>query len=308
MESRFNYTLVGIFVIGLIFLFFTGFFWLSIKKHDIAYKTYVVYLHEEVSGLSEHSNVRFNGVSIGFVKTIELDPKNPQLVKLTLELEQKAPITTSTVATLKSQGITGVAYIGLEAENMNSPGLTIGPGEKYPVIPSRPSWFMQISEVLPVITTKITELSDNVNKMFDDKNQKAMSQSLENINKFSKTLSDNSEALDKSMHSLQVTLSHAEVMSKDLPAISKQVQATLSQVRGMSAALEKTSQFADKTMRSGKVAVDNFSAQVMPTAQETMQKLNVIAANLQVLSQQLQRNPSMLIRGKQAAVPGPGEK
>ena len=58
MESRFNYTLVGIFVIGLIFLFFTGFFWLSIKKHDIVYKTYTVYLHEEVSGLSEHSTYR----------------------------------------------------------------------------------------------------------------------------------------------------------------------------------------------------------------------------------------------------------
>src|SRR3990167_1696336 len=105
MEGKINYTAVGVFVIGLMVAGMIIFFWLELRKHDQTYDTYVVYLHEDVSGLSVDSAVRYNGVPVGFVKSIGLVPSNSQLVKVVVSIESDTPINVSTVGTLMSQGI-----------------------------------------------------------------------------------------------------------------------------------------------------------------------------------------------------------
>src|SRR3990167_10024623 len=113
MDTKVNYTIVGLFVILVGAIAVLLFLWLTSLKHRDVYDTYIVYMHEEVSGLNAQSAVRYNGVKVGYVESIRLNPKDPQQVVLTLKIKQGTPITTSTIATLKSEGITGVDYVGL---------------------------------------------------------------------------------------------------------------------------------------------------------------------------------------------------
>ena len=281
---------------------------MSAREHNQVYDTYLVYLHEEVTGLSVQSPVRYNGVPVGFVKNIGLVPSNPQLVKVTLDIEQGTPVNTSTVATLMSQGITGVDYVGLQSQEVNAPPLASRGGDQYPIIPSKPSLLMQLSKVMPEITRKISVLSDSITKLFDQKNRNAFSASLQNIQDFTSTLKSNSARLTNSLDSLQTILKRGRVATKNLPALVEQAQTTLRSVDKTAGAVSKTAGAFAKTAHTGRVAINNLSQQLMPTAQQTMQKLTDAATNLQMLSNELRHNPSMLVRGKVPARLGPGER
>lgn len=315
MEPKVHYTVVGAFVIVLGAALALIFFWLTAVKHDKVYHTYLVYVSEGVSGLTADSQVRYNGVPVGFVRKIELDPSNPQLVRIKLEIEEGTPITTSTVATLKTQGITGVIYVELTAETQHAPLLKARPGERYPVIPALPSLLLQLSEVVPKITKTVTELSDRITALLSVKNTKAITNTLQNIDKFSKTLAKNSKNLDASMQALRVTLDNAKITSKKLPALTDKMDKTLSSITSTSNAVKTTadkfSGAADEmkqTFVNSRSVLSNFNSQVMPSIQQLIMRLNNISSNLQGFSQTLTQNPAVIIRGKTPAAPGPGER
>ncbi len=307
MESKVNYTVVGIFVLLLGLALVAGFVWLSQEKHNAVYEDYLVYLHEEVSGLSEQSPVRYNGVPVGLVKSIRLDERNPQLVRILLSIEKGTPITTSTVATLRTQGITGINFIGLSSETIDAPHLERHPGEQYPVIPAKPSILLELSEVLPRITKKITTLSESITKLLNDKNQKSVQESLEHIAIFTKTLSDNSENLKVSLKSLRTLLSNSAEASKDLPKTLKKLDTSLSAIHQAASRVSVAATQTNKMMQDTRVAVNGVSQQLLPSAQQTLVRLNAIAQNLQHLSEQVAKNPAVILRGSRETSLGPGE-
>lgn len=307
MDSKINYTVVGIFVVGLTIALVVIFLWLTTTRNDKSYKTYLIYINENVTGLTVQSPVRYNGVPVGYVTSIELDPRNPQLVKIVVNIEVGTPITTSTVATLQLQGITGVMYVGLKATSMDAPLLQPESGQKYPVIRAEPSFFVQISEVVPELTKNIQTIGKSVSKLLNDQNQEAISKSLQNIQKFSETLSKNSENLDDIMKKLRITMNNTSEASKDFPRIAKDLKKTIDSISETSDRVGKAANEAQKTFTSGTVVMRDLSTQLLPGTQQLLMHLNNAARNINHLTEDLQSNPSMLIRGKVPAAKGPGE-
>lgn len=238
MQSKVNYTAVGIFVVVLGVFLCVAVLWLGAFGDSKKFNTYLVYVHEDVTGLSAESVVRFNGVEVGYVRSIRLDADNPKLVKLKLSIQPDVKITTSTYAILNAQGITGVVYVNLKAQTETAPPLVAAPGEEFPVIPSHPSLLMQLSEVLPEVATNVKNLSASISQVLDVDNRQSIKESLQNLSLTTKTLSN----------------------------------------------------------------------QILPNAQQAFLNLSKATANLNDLTDELQRNPSILVRGKQPAVLGPGEK
>ena len=308
MDTKVNYTIVGIFVVVLGAAFLVMFFWLSATRHDKVYHTYLAYVHEDVTGLSVQTAVRYNGVQVGFVSAVELDPRNPQLVKLTLSIEEGTPITTSTVATLLPMGITGVIYVGLKALTPRAPLLGAKPGQKYPIIPSEPSFLMQLGKVLPELTNNIKSISNSITKLLSPKNRKTIDQTLANVNTLTKNLADNSTRLDSITKSLQETLTNTATASKQLPDLAARLNQTLDTIQKTSIQIRSITQNANLIMKDGRVVLANVNDQILPNAQQMMMKLNGIMTALQNVTTQLERNPSIFIRGKAAEQPGPGER
>ena len=70
------------------------------------------------------------------VLTIALDRDDPALVRVRIEIFASTPVRTDTIATLASQGVTGVAFIALEggsAEADRLAGRAPGRGSGDPV-------------------------------------------------------------------------------------------------------------------------------------------------------------------------------
>lgn len=308
MDSKVNYTIVGLFVILLGATLVVLIFWLTSLKHREVYDIYIVYMHEEVSGLNAQSPVRYNGVKVGYVQSIQLNPKDPQQVMLVLKIQEGTPITTSTIATLMAEGITGLDYIGLKALTAEAPPLEAKPGEKYPVIPSEPSLLLKLSTALQEVTKTVGDLSANISKVFDEKNREAIRESLANTAKITSTIAENSKNIDAIMVSTKKLLTNSAQASKDLPDIMKQLKATLASVKAVANKLNNAGNSVVVTMRDTRTAVQNVSQQLVPSTQQLLTQLNDVAGNLKQLSAELQHNPSILVRGKYPSPPGPGEK
>ena len=307
MSEKVNYTLVGLFVVIFMFVSVLLFFWMHYKSGRTVYDTYVLYIHDDVTGLAVQSPVRYTGVPVGYVQSIELDKNNPQLVKIFLQIKQDAPILTSTVATLSVQGITGSAYVALDAKTDNAPKLKTKPGEQYPIIQSKPSLLNKITNALPEVADNVQTLTQSINEVLSKSNQAALSQILVNVENFTSTLSSTSPDINKILNSLNTTMANAEKSSKQLPELINKTTQTMKDINQTVNEIQKASVSFKNVLGSAQLLISNTTQQLLPTTSTLVVRLNSLSLSLQQFANELNRNPSVLIRGRQQSLPGPGE-
>src|SRR5258706_10090533 len=112
MESDKRYFVEGLFIIGFVLAAALFAVWLVHAGHrdDVTYR---IRFAESVSGMAEGDPVRFQGVDIGTVKSMAIDPEDPRLVPVDVRLRKETPVKTDTKASLKLKGITGVVFVEL---------------------------------------------------------------------------------------------------------------------------------------------------------------------------------------------------
>jgi phospholipid/cholesterol/gamma-HCH transport system substrate-binding protein len=195
METKVNYTVVGIFVVMLFSAIIFSVIWLSAGFSSQGYNIYKVYMSESVSGLSIDSDVEFNGVDIGNVTNMHINKRNPRLVELLLKIQSGTPITEGTRATLKAKGITGTAFIALQDKGNDLTPLSKAPGESYPVIKTAPSLFLRLDTALSDLATNMKLITAEVKTVLNAQNQKAFKQTLINMRNITNTIAANNQQL-----------------------------------------------------------------------------------------------------------------
>ena len=286
MESQTNYTFVGLVVLILTASLLSAGMWLSIGLDRKQYKMYTVYVGEAVSGLSDDSVVKYNGVKVGLVNKIEIDQFDPRKVKIQLKIEDGTPITSGTEATLINQGITGVTYLGLSTKSATLFPLQKKKGEPYPVIPYKPSF-------LSMLETSVEDISTSLKQVFSDENSQAFKKTLAHIEVITHAIAKNEENLNKSL--------------QNLPELISDFKVGISKFSEMSVSMSQAGAQVGTTMRSGKIAINKFSEQTLPPINILLSRMDVIAANLEKMSAELRQNPSIIIRGTVPPKSGPGE-
>ena len=297
MEAKTNYTMVGLAVIILTGALLASMLWLSVGFDKKKYSLYAVYIHEAVSGLNPESPVKYNGVQVGSVLKIGLSHIDPQMVKLLLSIEAGTPITTSTRATLISQGITGTTYVGLSANSSDLTPLLKSPGEPWPVIPAKPSLLNQLDKTVKEVADNISSLSVKVKTVFDEENTRNLKKSLANLQKFTHEIADHSKNIGSS-------LKNADELLRNLADASKNLN---SKINRLTNEISNAGQNVSTTMRAGKTMLNKISQQTIPPAVVLIHQLNNIAGNLEKVSNELRQNPSIILRGTSPPPPGPGE-
>lgn len=300
MGNRINYTMVGLFVVILTIALIVIGLWLYNSRDKKFYDFYTVYMNESVSGLSIHSQVDFNGVTVGYVKSIKLNYADPQQVDLILAIERGVPITTSTVATLRTQGLTGLTYVSLTAKTSTAELLAATNKPPYPIIKSGPSLFMRLDTIMAEATNGIKVLTANVSELINQKNVKTFDEILQNTKAVTQTLAENANQIKSSITAANTFFNNSATASRKFPALVEQMQTA-------TAALDKAGQSTTSTMQAGHVAIENVMQQTLPSMSEALSRLNDILNNVQNISQKVQHNPAILIRGELPAPQLPGD-
>lgn len=307
MEAKTNYTIVGVVVLILLVGLLSAMLWLSVGFNQKSYSLYTVYLHEAASGLSKDAPVKYNGVQVGYVKEIKLNENDPRQVEITLSIEDGTPITTSTSATLISQGITGTTHIGLSAGSADLTPLVKMPGEPYPVIPARPSLFNQLDSLLKEVSESVNNVSVQAQHIFNEENAKHITKILANTEELTTVVANNSKDLTASIKNANVFLDNLAQASRNFPKMFKELESGVAKFNVMADNLSKAGTSVSKTMGTGRSTLDKMSQETLAPAAILLRRLNNISANLEKVSSEMRQNPSVVIRGNAAPKPGPGE-
>ena len=308
METKVNYVIVGLFVLLLSAAMIAGVLWLSAgKQYNRVYDTYVAYMHESVSGLNQNAPVKYRGVNVGQVKVIALDKSNPENVRLVLKIEQGTPIKEDTVAILKAQGLTGIAYVDLSGGSRNSPLLKPSDSPPYPEIKTGLSLMGRLDISLTGLLISFSKTAESLNDVLDEGNRLALKKTLTNISALTGTLAARKAELDKAIINSSITM---ENMAK----ISSQLETTIDRVGHSAEAIEKMAKDATNTSASVRKTIDGmgpdakrFSEEGLPELERLIVEMRELSVSLQRVTHQVEQNPSILLRGKEARQRGPGE-
>ncbi len=190
METDKHYFSVGLYIIG-ITLVAAGFaIWLAgtSRSDDVLYR---IYFSESVSGLIKGGAVKFRGVDVGAVDTIQIDTKDPSQIRVDVKLQRSAPVTTQTKASLKLAGITGAVFIELAGGTPDAKLLRkVTPDGMVPIIPSEVSGIAAVVNQLPAIMDKLSRFTDQMNKLASDENVESLNMLLGNTTDISSDVRD----------------------------------------------------------------------------------------------------------------------
>ncbi|MFJ4157165.1 MlaD family protein [Pseudomonas sp. NPDC090233] len=254
METRAHHVLIGLVTVLVVVGAMLFGLWLTKSSVDDAFKDYEVVFNEAVSGLSRGSPVQYNGIKVGDVSTLRLDPKDPRRVLARVRLSGDTPVKEDTQAKLTLAGVTGNSFIQLSGGTPQSPELK-GKDGKLPVIIASPSPISQLLNDSSDLVTNINLLLHNANQMF----------STSNIDRLSNTLA-NLEQTTGAFASKKGGISDA---IEQLAQVGKQANATLAETQAL--------------MRNANGLLGTQGKQAIGSAEQAMQSLADSAATINSL-------------------------
>ncbi len=322
MESRVNYTVIGIFVVVFTVSLVSFGLWLGKHNQDERhYRRYNVFITESVSGLAPEAAVKFHGVDVGKVESIRINPLNSEEVELVLKIKKETPIKTNSSAMLKFYGITGLAFIEITGGSQNAP-LLLSDGKSMATIPTSPSLIKRLDESLSNVASKLSASLDRADTLLSDKNVENISKSLEHLSALSaqmegyqsqiKTLLEQGIALEHnasaSLEAIKGAASSAKTASEGINTLTQtKIVKTLE-------SLEATSKESRSLIRHIETSLNRGDYDLRSLAQPSADELNVMLEHTRTLSieaeqtlKSLRESPSDLLFKKTSPKPGPGE-
>lgn len=302
-----NYAVVGAFVLILSTAIIAGVLWLASggafqKKFDL----YLAIEDESVAGLNLNAPVKYSGVDVGKVQEIQLDPTNPGRVRLLFAIERGTPIKEDTVAVLKTQGLTGIAYVELGGSTKEALPL-LAHGEEYPVIRTKPSLSTRLETVLTSVLEKLDHTTSNIDSLLSKDNQQALQSALTDIATIAHTVAARKNTIDAGITSAARTFDNTDRATRKIEPLINQITQTAEAIEKTSKEATVAINNANQTVNSVGSDVSRFTTESLPEVQRLLGELNVLAASLRRLSEQTERDPASLLRGRSNVPEGPGE-
>jgi phospholipid/cholesterol/gamma-HCH transport system substrate-binding protein len=153
----------------------------------------IVRFEGAASGLRLGAPVTFNGVRIGEVSRLDFDRSNLDAVNAHLDVDAQAPITSTTQASLESQGWLGNAFIALSGGDQNAP-LDRKHGDPILLAQTNKGLGQEARETLTALRALATDNADGIRD------------SVSNIRNFSDVLARNGERVENIIKGLEKTL------------------------------------------------------------------------------------------------------
>ncbi len=309
METKVNYAMVGMFVLALGAAFIAGILWLAGglggKKDYVFYQSIV---NESVAGLNIDAPVKYLGVDIGKVRTIKLDPVNPQQVKLIFAIEKGIPIKQDTQAVLKTQGLTGIAYVELSGGAPDSPVLVAKDEGQLPMIPNRPSLSRRLENVLTTTLANLDRTTAAINDLLDEENRAAFKRILVDTSLLMHSVSEQRSVIATGLVNAAKTADNTARATQQLDPLMIRLTKSATSLEKMSKDVSATTTKVSATFGNIDNGIGKITGETLPEMNRLLGELGLLATSLQNLTEQTERNPSSLLWGQRPVAPGPGEK
>ncbi|MDB5523816.1 MAG: mce related family protein [Rhizobium sp.] len=232
METKANYAIVGFFTVVVMLLAFGFVYWMSVYGREGKMERLIVRIPGSANGLSVGSPVRFNGIPIGSVRALDFDRNDPAFSLAVTEIRSDSPVYPTTKAVLEVQGFTGAAYIELSGGNPKDEPILITASKagKVATIRAMQSGVTNIVATAGEILNK-TDKTLVILQEFISDNRKPLTNTIANVEVFTKALKDNADGIDKFLESVSS-------LSGTIKTLSGRLDSTLAAAEGLIKAVD----------------------------------------------------------------------
>ncbi|MFN3750118.1 MAG: MlaD family protein [Thiobacillus sp.] len=205
METEGRYTLVGTLVLAVIALMAVAIVWLAGAADHIAYQTYTLYFKQQsLDGLAVGSPVKMRGIKVGVVDSYRFARGGDEAVSVIARIDEGVPVHQGALAYIKRNLVTGIAAIEIDNGPSDSPLLDRAPpGERYPVIAEGRSDIDKVATAFSRLSVNGAQVLEKMNALLSDENQRAITQTLANLNALSAHLVANKHSLDAAVQGIR---------------------------------------------------------------------------------------------------------
>ena len=281
------------------------------------YAKYRVLTQDPVSGLIPDAPVELHGVEVGRVDRVEL--VDARTVEIQLRLHRSTPITIGTVATVTSRGLatrgfTGYVYVALEDSGYDTGPLAATAEDSAPSIRSAPAHSVSLDTTINRVREDVQRMSELLGDVLDERTIGSLKQATENMQSVTQTLALNSDRLTaiianaerlsgamdtRTVRSLQQSVANLQAITGTLASNNDRLATIMANAETASGQL-------NPLLQSGHEAVDSLYTELIPEAYNTLAGLQSLSTSLNNTVSKINRDPSVLLRGR-VSPPGPGE-
>lgn len=309
METRAHHVLIGAFALLVVALAAGFALWLGKGAIDREWNVLRVVFQESVTGLSVGSAVQYNGIQVGEVRRLELDPEDTRKVWATVRVDAAVPVRRDTEARLAFTGLTGVAIIQLSGGSREAP-LLRGTESAPASIVASPSAIARLLSSSEDLASTGSELLVRLKRLLSDENVLHVSQTLEHLATVSATLARSEQDLGRmlaqlakasqrlsglldaaegSLRRMDEGLGRAErQLSRDWPRLVAQIEDSL-------AAVQEAGNQAAGLLGENRAALSDFSQQGLGQLAPALAELRATLETWRRLGARLEEDPSGLV-------------
>jgi phospholipid/cholesterol/gamma-HCH transport system substrate-binding protein len=296
MERDAHYAAVGIATIALLAALAVFSIWLARLQFNSDYDVYDIVFYGPVRGLSEGGEVHFNGIRVGEVTDLNLDPNKGDQVIARIRVDGTTPVRVTSRAQLEPQGITGLNYIQITAGNPNSAILKDQyPDNVVPVIQSQPSPIAELLSGSGTVLAQTVDALNRINRVLSDDNVRSFSTSLKNF----ESLSTELEARKGMLQQLEQALTRANSAVAEYEALAVSTRGIVEgdgkqAVANINAAAQEARTAVSTINRIATGAegpVNEFVTTGLPQMQQAIQGLEDATRSLEGLIDEVRSSP-----------------
>ena len=221
METKANYVTVGIITLLLIAAAFGFVYWTARPNQYGDTAPLQILIPGSAAGLDRGSAVMFNGVRVGQVERVFIDPNQPGLAIAEAKVDRLTPLTKSTTANIVIAGLSFAANIDLKGGNTAEPNLLAQAAEQGTVaqISANPSSVTNLTDTAQQLMTRADKMLARLEEVVEEVRE-AVANTVKNAETFSKALADNAQGVDDFLESVGS-------LSESLKSVSGRLDTTL---------------------------------------------------------------------------------
>lgn len=271
-------------------------------------REYVLVSRGTVNGLNVQARVRYRGMAAGTVSAIDIDPADARNLLVRIRLRADLPVTRGTRATLGTQGVTGLAFIQLDDRGADPAPLVSEDGDP-PRIALEPGLIEQIGDRALQAAERIRVVADRVAAMFDDEAAARLGRTLQRLESAASGMDRTFNELPRTVAALRDVLNPQNVARltatlANLERASGEAAPAAAEIRALVARLDQLAAHADK---AAAVAGEGLVEGTLPQVNDLLREITSTSRRLGRLLEEVESTPQVLLTGREATEPGPGE-
>lgn len=307
METRAHHILIGLFavLVAAAAVFFA--LWLGKVDSDRKFNLYDVVFEESVTGLSRGGAVQFNGIKVGEVLDLRLDPKDPRRVLARIRVDSQAPVRRDTHARLILTGVTGISVIRLTSgSKLDSPPLVPTEQQPVPVIVADPSPFNKLLADSGDIIVNVNETLVQVRKIFSDENVANLNRTLRNLEQSTQAVAAQRDEISQALQELARASAQAnaamasatQVANSTNQLLNEQGKQTLDSARQSMVALEHSLTTVDKLLSENRGQIDS-GMRGLADLGPAIAEMRATLTSLRQITRRLEDRPADFLLGRE---------